>query len=186
MNKTTKSNLLYNIPLNFFVILTLSILTSCDFDFQGQERKKKVQDKYDLMKVNVLPDDLPMRDTTYIPIYSQIYNETKATRFNLTATASLRNTSFKHSIYITSVEYYDSFGELVKKFQDTPLRLGPMQSVEYVIEEGDISGGTGPNFIVLWQAESTDIAPVFEGVMLSNHAQQGISFTTKGISISNK
>ena len=179
MNNTTKKNL-------FYIILSSLMLSACDFDFQGHDRKKKVQDKYDMMKVNVVPEGLPMRDTTYIPIYSQIYNETKDTRFNLTATASLRNTSFKHNIYITSVEYYDSFGDLAKKFQDTPLKLGPMQSMEYVIEEGDITGGTGPNFIIIWQAESTDVAPLFEGVMISNHAQQGISFTTKGFCISNK
>ena len=182
----TKRISFYHSLLNVFALSILLMLAACGYDFQGHERKQKVKDKYDLMKVNVVPQGLPMRDTTYIPIYSQIYNETKETKFNLTATASLRNTSLKHSIYITSVDYYDSFGDVAKAFQDTPIKLGPMQTIEYVIEEGDISGGTGPNFIIVWQAESTDVEPIFEGVMLSNHAQQGISFTTKGISISNK
>ena len=182
----TKSQSFYRSPLIVFALSILFLLTACGYDFQGQNRKQKVRDKYDLMKVNAVPQNLPMKDTVYIPIYSQIYNETKETRFNLTATASLRNTSLKHTIYITSVKYYDSFGEVAKEFQDTPIKLTPMQTIEYVIEEGDISGGTGANFIIVWQAESTDVAPIFEGVMLSNHAQQGISFTTKGISISNK
>ncbi|MBV6639900.1 MAG: DUF3124 domain-containing protein [Cyclobacteriaceae bacterium] len=170
--------------LSVKAICSFLILISCDF--QGHERKQKVKDKYALMEVNMVPQNLPMRDTTYVPIYSQIYNETKETKFSLTATLSVRNTSFKHTIYLTTVDYYDSFGEIAKTFQKNPLKLAPMQSVEYVIEEGDLSGGTGANFIIIWEAESTAVDPIFEGIMLSNHAQQGISFTTKGISISNK
>lgn len=61
-----------------------------------------------------------------------------------------------------------------------------MQSVEYVIEENDTKGGTGANFVICWSSESDMVMPLFEGIMISTNGQQGISFTTKAISISNR
>ena len=61
-----------------------------------------------------------------------------------------------------------------------------MQSVEYVIEGTDNSGGTGANFVIKWSSTNKKVEPIFEGIMISTNGQQGISFTTKGISISNK
>ena len=144
------------------------------------------EDKFKALEVDAVPAGLNLRDTTYVPIYSDIYSETKDTRFNLTATLSLRNTSLKHNIYITSVDYYNSAGKITKKFLSKSIVLEPMQSVEYVIEESDTSGGTGANFIIIWGSESNSVEPIFEGIMISTHGQQGISFSTKGTSISNK
>ena len=124
-------------------------------------------------------------DTTYVPIYSDIYTQTTNIQINLTATLSLRNTSFKHSLYISEVDYYNSAGELDKNFAEKPIELKPMQSIEYVIEEEDISGGTGANFIIIWAAKSKRVTPLFEAVMISTQNRQGISFTSRGISISN-
>ncbi|MDW3651876.1 MAG: DUF3124 domain-containing protein [Bacteroidia bacterium] len=54
--------------------------------------------------------ELKFKDTVYVPIYSDIYSETKDVRFKLTATLSLRNTSLSDSIYIEDIDYYDSAG----------------------------------------------------------------------------
>ena len=144
------------------------------------------KDKFEALEIEKLPSNLLLHDTTYVPIYSDIYSETKDRRFNLTATLSLRNTSFKHSIYISNVDYYNSAGEKTTSFLTKPIVIKPMQSVEYVIEEGDTSGGTGANFIITWASKSDKVEPIFEGIMISTHGQQGISFLTKGFSISNK
>jgi hypothetical protein len=144
------------------------------------------KDKFEALEIDTLPSDLILNDTTYVPIYSDIYSETKDSRFNLTATLSLRNTSFKHSIYISNVDYYNSEGEKTKSFLNKPLLIKPMQSVEYVIEENDTSGGTGANFIIIWGSKSDKVEPLFEGIMISTQGQQGISFSTKGYSISHK
>ncbi|MEO9870714.1 DUF3124 domain-containing protein [Ekhidna sp.] len=127
---------------------------------------------------------LTFRDTVYIPIYSDIYSETKDVKFNLTATLSIRNTSFQDTIYVSDIDYYDSEGELIRHYLDSTLLLRPMQSVDYVIEEDDTQGGTGPNFIVNWGANNQKLKPIFQGVMISTHGQQGISFLTNGLSIS--
>lgn len=133
-------------------------------------------------------DSLGYRDTVYIPIYSDIYSETKDVKFNLTATLSIRNTSLYDTLYLDGIDYYDSAGDLVRAYlqaQQT-LALSPMQSIEYVIEENDVAGGTGANFIIKWAAISDQVQPVFQGVMISTNGQQGISFLTEGVSISRR
>ncbi|MDV7140781.1 DUF3124 domain-containing protein [Maribacter sp. TH_r10] len=174
MKKTTILTILF-----LTILLTSCIEKNQNLNFAGE-------DKFSALELEKIPDNLVMNDTTYVPIYSDIYNETKDTRFNLTATLSLRNTSLSHSIYITSIEYYNSSGKKIKEYLNKPIVLKAMQSVEYVIEENDTSGGTGANFVITWSANNKDVAPIFEGIMISTNGQQGISFTTKGVSISRK
>lgn len=130
--------------------------------------------------------DLPFRDTVYVPIYSDIYSETKDYRMNLTATLSIRNTSLFDPIYVEAIDYYDTNGTLVHRYLERTILLKAMQSIEYVIEEDDVKGGTGANFIVNWGALTGDVKPIFQGVMISTSGQQGLSFVTEGVSISRK
>ena len=171
--------------LNLLLVAASALVLNSCVDV-NQNTNKEGQDTFVALEIDQMPAKLTLRDTTYVPIYSDIYSETKDTRFNLTATLSLRNTSFKHSIFISDVDYYNSAGEKITAFLKKPIVLKPMQSAEYVIEENDTSGGTGANFIITWGAKSETVAPIFEGIMISTNGQQGISFSTQGTSISNK
>ncbi|MFK7799700.1 MAG: DUF3124 domain-containing protein [Aureispira sp.] len=133
-------------------------------------------------------DNLGYRDTVYIPIYSSIYSKTKDVLFNLTATLSIRNTSLYDTLYLDGIDYYDTEGELVRAYlkEQQTLALHPLQSIEYVIEEKDIVGGTSADFIIEWAAVSNQVKPIFQGVMISTNGQQGISFVTDGHSISRR
>jgi hypothetical protein len=144
------------------------------------------EDKFEALSIDQIPDSLAFYDTTYVSIYSDIYSENRHTVFNLTATLSLRNTSFFDTIYISDVDYYNSAGEMIRRYLEKPIVLGPMQSMEYVVEEKDTTGGTGANFIVNWGSRNGGVKPLFEGVMISTNGQQGISFSTIGISISRR
>jgi hypothetical protein len=126
------------------------------------------------------------KDSVYVPIYSDIYSRTQEVRFLLTATLSIRNTSFTDTMIVHTVDYYDSAGKRVKEYLDHPIYVNPMASIDYVIEERDKTGGSGANFIVIWSGRSAQVKPVIEAVMISTNGQQGISFTTEGVSISKK
>ncbi|MFK7947275.1 MAG: DUF3124 domain-containing protein [Saprospiraceae bacterium] len=143
----------------------------------------------DILEANEIYADninLNYQDTVYVPIYSDIYAGSKYITFNLTATLSIRNTSLTDSMYVEAINYYNTGGELVQEFLDKTLVLRPMQSIEYVIDEDDETGGTGANFIVHWGAMNDRLIPVIQGVMISTHRQQGISFVTEGVSISKR
>lgn len=123
----------------------------------------------------------PYKDTVYIPIYSDIYSESRLRSTLLTATLSIRSTSLEDTTYVNNIDYYNTNGELVKSFIDKTLILAPMQSIDYVIEKDDTSGGVGANFIVIWGAEN-NTAPLFQAVMIGTSGQHGLSFVTNGVS----
>ncbi len=122
-------------------------------------------------------------EQVYIPIYSDIYYVDSHHTFSLTATLSIRNTSFKDSVYVFSIDYYNSNGQKVRRYNDSTLLVKPMESVEFVVENRDDTGGVGANFVVEWGAKTGAQKPFFQGVMIGTSGQQGISFTSEGIVI---
>ncbi|RAJ12393.1 DUF3124 domain-containing protein [Arenibacter echinorum] len=131
---------------------------------------------------------LPVQDSlikgsSYLSIYSSIYDGTERTLHHLTATASMRNVSNTDSIYILKAEYYNTQGDLIRTYFNKPIYLKPLETIEIVIDQDDEYGGTGANFVFDWAVESNNHEPIFEAVMISTTGQQGISFTTRGIKL---
>lgn len=118
--------------------------------------------------------------TIYVPAYSHIYYQNHRRVINLATTLSIRNTDAINPLTIVAVRYYDSEGQLVRRYLEQPVRLGPMASKAYVVDVDDTSGGSGANFIVEWVAEQALTQPVVEAVMISTASTQGISFVTTG------
>lgn len=116
---------------------------------------------------------------SYLSIYSQIYSTSEHKTHNLTSMVSLRNTSDKDTIYVLKANYYDTHGKHVRTYFNTPIYLGPLETAEIIIDEIDVSGGTGSNFIFEWKVPLDSSEPLFEGVMNSTMGQQGLSFTTQ-------
>jgi hypothetical protein len=129
------------------------------------------------------PASVEQTEWVYIPIYSDIYYLDSKHTFSLTATLSIRNTSFKDSIYVFSIDYYNSAGQKVRRYNESTLLIKPMESVEFVVDNKDDTGGVGANFVVEWGAKAGAQKPFFQGVMIGTTGQQGISFTTEGIVI---
>lgn len=115
---------------------------------------------------------------SYLSIYSQIYSSSEHKTHNLTAMVSLRNTSDIDTIYLLKAEYYDTHGVSLRNYFNHPIYLAPLETAEIIIDEMDISGGTGSNFIFEWKIPKDCPEPLFEGVMNSTVGQQGLSFTT--------
>lgn len=124
--------------------------------------------------------------TVYVPIYSHIYSGDRERPVYLAATLSIRNADAENAILITAVDYYDSNGNLLKKYLNAPVELGRMASVRYVVKQSDKEGGSGANFVVRWQASQAVAPPLIESVMISTQNQQGISFTSRGKVISER
>jgi len=116
----------------------------------------------------------------YVPIYSHIYSGVKGRPFDLAATLSIRNTDPKYPISIVSVKFYDTEGKLVKEYLDAPVILKALASTRYIITEGEKAGGSGANFMVIWNSEKEVNPPIIEGVMIGTHSGQGISFVSRG------
>ncbi|MFH1303375.1 MAG: DUF3124 domain-containing protein, partial [Planctomycetota bacterium] len=132
---------------------------------------------------NIALDKLSIRQFVYVPSYSHIYYHGGAP-FLLETTLSIRNIDLDQPVYLKSIEYYDTEGKLVKSYLDQTIKLAPLQTIEYVIQERDVSGGSGANFLVEWMAESELDRPLLETVMVGTSGSRGISFVGTGVEIS--
>ena len=162
----------------FFISLILVILTSCS---NNKAPETKHHSSFHSVKVD--KSAFEKTELVYIPIYSDIYFVDSRHTFSLTATLRIRNTSFKDSIYVFAIDYYNSGGEKVRRYNESTLLVKPMESLEFVVENKDDTGGVGANFVVEWGAKPDAQRPYFQGVMIGTTGQQGISFTTEGIVI---
>jgi len=165
----------------FFLLVTT--LTSC-IDVNPNVNKEGE----DVIATHLRYTDISTQDyqdTVYVPIYSEIYSEHRQKRILLTATLSIRSTSLTDTTYINSINYYDTDGALVNEYIDRTLILGPMESIDYVIERNDTRGGTGANFLVTWGA-SKDTKPLFQAIMISTTGQHGLSFIADGVSLKSR
>jgi hypothetical protein len=118
--------------------------------------------------------------TVYVPIYSHIYMWEQTRTTDLTATLSVRNTDLTHPIIISSANYYDTNGKLVRKYLEQPVELGALAATDFVINQEDTKGGSGASFIVEWVAQQPVSTPVIEAIMINTSGNQGLSFVSPG------
>lgn len=129
-----------------------------------------------------------IRRTVYVPVYSSIYLglDVRRKTIELAATVSIRNVSAQHPIVLNFVRYYDSAGRLVREYLDNPAELGPLASVEFVIDRADTAGGPGANFLVQWVGHAGIDEALVEAVMIGQSGAAGISFTSAGRAVKNE
>ena len=124
-----------------------------------------------------------IKGKTYLPVYSHIYHIHEHKTFDLTITISIRNVSMTDTVYILNADYYNTIGSNVRQYLKNPVFLEPLETVEIVIEEYDMEGGSGANFIFDWAMANDKNPPLFEAVMISPYEQHGLAFTTRGIRV---
>ena len=127
------------------------------------------------------PNDSLRMGSTYLSVYSQVYQHTEHRTYNLTATVSMRNISSSDTIYISKADYFDTHGNLVTEYLDNTVFILPHETIEIVVAQTDETGGTGGNFIFDWATNAGSPDPYFECVMISTSGQQGLSLVTTGV-----
>ncbi len=163
------------------IFLTLILfLSSCE-ELSPSERIHLPSKNYHTANLEV--DTLPRHQKVYVPIYSDIYHMNGERRFLLTATLSIRNASLQDTMYVKSVDYHDSSGDLARQYLNKTIALPPLESVEFVVENEEDQGGAGANFIIHWGTNSPSLKAIIQGVMIGTASQQGISFVTEGVVI---
>jgi hypothetical protein len=162
------------------LIPILILLQSCT----EQERVSSVNPvNWSRKTIDYLLSDSLIAGTTYLSVYSEIYSQTEHRTHSLTATVSMRNVNLKDTVFVEKATYFDTKGHAIRTYFDRAIFIAPMETVEIVIDELDIEGGTGANFLFEWKIRPNSAEPLFEGVMISTSGQQGLSFTTQGHTI---
>ena len=128
------------------------------------------------------------KQTVYVPVYSHFVIGTgeKTFPFELSVNLSIRNTDPEHPIQVSSVDYYDTDGALVRRFVEEPVTLKKMASTSFVIAMSDKTGGEGANFLVKWSAKGDVSEPIIESVTFGSRGTHGLSFVSPGKVIAEK
>ncbi len=162
----------------FFPLLVIFTLFSCTEEQKTVKTTVKAVDFSE--KYLTLTDTSLQKGETYLSIYPAIYNKASKKTMDLTSTVSMRNPNKADSVYITGITFYDTKGNVLKNYIEQPIFLGPMETLEIIIDDTKKELVTGSNFLFEWSVGENTIEPLFEGVMISTYGQQGLSFTTKG------
>lgn len=167
------------------ILLTLfiALFIACEnpdpnIDETGKDELKTLELDHQIDETQIAYHDI-----IYVPIYSDIYVDTQTPKNLLAATLSIRNTSHADSLFISTIDYFNTEGHLVKHFIDAPISLPPMATVNYVIEKDDDTGGSGANFIVDLSAKNKNVRPLIQAIMIGQHNNKGFAFSTDGYSL---
>jgi len=134
-----------------------------------------------LPTVTLDPAQALVGQSIYVPSYSHIYHYNRQGQtIDLATTLSIRNTDSEQAIILTSVRYYDTNGQLIREYAESPVELAPLASTDVFIQTDDRSGGSGANFILEWVATAPVYEPVVEAVIVSTASSQGISWLSQG------
>ena len=163
----------------FSLILLSTFFFSCTEKVSTRDKIPSLHSKERLAN-KIEEDSLLTKGKTYLSIYSQVYSLSEHRKHNLTVTVSMRNTSLTDTLYLKKADHYSTEGKLIKPYLENTIYIAPMETLEIVINEEEISSGTGGNFMFDWMLNKDATEPLFESVMISTTSQQGLSFTSQG------
>jgi hypothetical protein len=172
-----------NIPNITLIVLSSLSWIGCGPPDPNTNINGKDELKSHEIDVSVSDTTMAFHDVIYIPIYSDIYIDAQNQNNLLAATLSIRNNSLTDSTFISNISYYNSEGIIVRKFIDNTIGIQSMETVNYVIERDDTSGGSGANFLVELYAKHKNFKPLIQAVMIGQNGNKGSSFSTNGYSI---
>ncbi len=89
------------------IIIILGI-AACESPLKLEETLPPAIDWSARKAVIKTPDSLMTIGSTYLPIYSEIYQRNKNFTFDLTATVSIRNISLSDTLFIYKSDYYNT------------------------------------------------------------------------------
>ncbi len=118
----------------------------------------------------------------YVPAYSYLPGE-GAKKFSLNILLSVRNTDPLNSISINNVDYYNTEGRLERQFLSDAILLAPLETKEFFVEQSDLTGGSGANFFITWDADSVAYEPVVEALMYNVSGDNSMEFKSQGLII---
>ncbi|WP_201592815.1 DUF3124 domain-containing protein [Psychrobacter fozii] len=170
--------------ISVLLIAVMALLSGCDESVKDPNvlLSEHQQDPIEQLELtsDVDRSQFGYKQTFYVPIYSDIYTDRDARKVLLSATLSVRNTTFKKSLYINKIDYYDTDGALLKSYLNKPIELPAMATLNYIVEKEEDKGGSGANFIIEVEGIDETVRPVIEAVMIGNFSNKGFAFSTEG------
>lgn len=129
-------------------------------------------------------EPLSSGQTLYLPVYSHIWHGDRVIdgkyplKSLVSALVSIRNTSLKVPIRVSTARYYSTEGKMLREFITSPRTIAPMGTLELFIEQKEADGGSGANFVIAWDAAAPTNAPIVEAVHADIKGHRTLTFIT--------
>lgn len=119
----------------------------------------------------------------YLPIYSHVWHgdlqkDGYPLKILVSALVSIRNTDLKNPIRVLSARYFDTSGKQLKEYIAAAKIIPPMGTYELYVERKEFAGGSGANFVILWNAGAPVNLPVVEAIHADIQGNRTLSFIT--------
>ncbi|MFZ1444464.1 MAG: DUF3124 domain-containing protein [Candidatus Dechloromonas phosphoritropha] len=120
----------------------------------------------------------------YLPIYSHVVfgnlgRSGTPSQVSLSTLASIRNTDPRRPLRVLTARYFDTDGKLIGERVPKPVVVPPLGTLELFIERNDLSGGSGANFIIKWDASSPINPPLVEALHVNMDGGKAVVFMTQ-------
>lgn len=168
-------------------VLTLGVvLNAFGFESQARDRPQAAQ------ALIVSPDAtapaptqrLVVRARTFVPFHSTLIGQGGVTRLNFSGALSIHNTSASNVLAIDQIEYRNGSGELIDSYVSDPIYLKPYASLQVIIAQDDVRGGTGASFTIDWSAVESSDEPMIEAIMASFTGPHSFTLLSTGRRVS--
>lgn len=127
--------------------------------------------------------------TLYLPIYSHMLygnlnKKGQAGRVLLSAMVSIRNVDPARPLRVSSARYYNTHGTFLREFVPAAQVIPPLGTMELFVDLHDESGGSGANFLVVWDAPAAVQAPLVEALHANLDSGKAVVLTTRAVPVS--
>lgn len=129
---------------------------------------------------------LSYREKVYLPVYPQDYLVRANKNFTLVASVHVENKSRSESIYVLAVNYYNSDGNLTDRIIHKAVKIYPLETVQFVLNNNLTDGENGENVIVDWGSKKEVEKPDIFMEMIMNTPKGPVQFKDDGIIISDQ
>lgn len=151
------------------------LITGCS---EKKEETKKPKKEFSYFyKVDKTPKNMNIKQNLYLPVYSHVYTS-ENTYEPMGITLSIRNTDENHELSVEKISYYNTAGDLLEEYIDSPHILKKMASIEFIVDLRDMRGGSGANFIIKYATDENTTTPIIQAVMVNNAGNRAFSFIT--------
>lgn len=127
---------------------------------------------------------LAVRARTFVPFHSTLIGQGGVTRLNFSGALSIHNASAKNVLAIDKIEYRNGSGELIESYVSDPIYLKPYASLQVIIAQDDVRGGTGASFTVDWSTVEASDEPLIETIMASFTGPHSFTLLSTGRRVS--
>lgn len=131
--------------------------------------------------LTTVPDaaTLGPRTQVYVPAYATV-RVFRDTTVKLATTLGIHNTAPDRPLVVHRVAYFDTAGRLLREYLDAPVALRPYATVEVFVEDADVRGGSGANFVVEWSGAAPIPEPAIEAVAIGMQGPLSFSLVSPG------